>query len=280
MMEDRTAVLAVSTILLAGLVLGYVYLDTGDEPESMFQGERSPMDQRYVNEYEPLQQAEWQLEQELTDGTSVDIHEVTRYPGAEPTEQDLERAWNLYSETYTTAEANGWFDIENALDDGYRNFDDRHYVNEEYYFDDRNLDPQRPESLVYYPKPGSGDGDDAELVLAGVMYTMHDLEAEGEQVAGPLTVWHYHGLRERDCFSGRLDEGREFEIACNEGDMGEFRGPEMIHVWFLEHPEGPFASRMTIPDDRIEEPKMKAEEEFRSYAHEKYDRYMKGSRVD
>ena len=39
--------------------------------------------------------------------------------------------------------------------------------------------------------------------------------------------------------------------SCDEGVPAD-RSPEMIHVWFIEHPEGAFATTMRLTDDLID----------------------------
>lgn len=282
-MSKKLLIAAVVSLLLGGLVIGFGlgYLPAGDDegdpgPEAESQEDR----ERYANLYQPHEEPEWIPEDEVSLEDNA-MYEVTRYPDEEPTEEHIDEAWEVYKESYEGAEERGFFDFENAVDADYVEVDDIHYVNEEYYLNDENLNPYQPESLVYYDVPGSSDEDDK--VLAGIMYHTHELEAEGEQFGGPLTVWHYHTYPGDDmyCHESVLNTGTELDgYECAEDDTMKPRGGEMIHVWFVEHPKGPFSSDMgdlIDPEEVAEEyadgkpPKM-SEEEFKEYVLETHDR--------
>ena len=105
-----------------------------------------------------------------------------------------------------------------------------HYGNPAYLADGRVLDPERPENLVYLKH------DDGRLELLGVMYLAPI--GQGPAVGGPLTQWHVH---DDLCTSTRpvavvpiLPTG-----TCPEGTSPI--GYEMLHVWTVEHPDGPFS---------------------------------------
>ena len=116
---------------------------------------------------------------------------------------------------------------------------------------------------------------------------------EGEQIGGPLTVWHYHPVRtegrthnvpfyirelvNRSKSINSTDEffritGVEFK---NIEDYIENRRrtSEMIHVWFVEHPEGPFGTSMSVPVENLEKPEKMSKEEFKKHT---INRYRKG----
>jgi hypothetical protein len=134
------------------------------------------------------------------------------------------------------------------------------------------LEPSKPESLVYYKNPNN----ESEKLLAGFMFLVDSLEAEGEQVAGPLTVWHYHstpstGQGGTVCFNSTISRGRGFEsIDCSDNDLRKYRGPEMLHIWFIKHPEGPFATRMGIPSEYLKSPEKMSKKEFKRYTEKSY----------
>ena len=113
-------------------------------------------------------------------------------------------------------------------------------MSDEFLLDDRILDPQRPEFLMYY-RTRKG------MVLTGFMFFGRSIEDRGLQVGGPLTVWHYHVWNRRRCFRDGviaisfLKRGED----CPGGETG-YRSPEMMHVWLVDHPSGPFATRMHI----------------------------------
>jgi hypothetical protein len=112
-------------------------------------------------------------------------------------------------------------------------------------------------------------------------------DEEGEQVAGPLTVWHYHPMRTANypeyinqVVSRRSDietTGEVFDrIGSNFESVSEFsrkkdRTAEMMHVWFIEHPEGPFATTMSVPAENLQEPEKMTREQFEKYAMQKFN---------
>lgn len=87
-----------------------------------------------------------------------------------------------------------------------------HYLNSPYQRDEDVLYPDHIESLVY------GVTDRHGLVLIGGLYIMPRAGMHGPEVGGCLTRWHIHDL----------------------GD-GSHELPEMLHVWIVDMPGGPFA---------------------------------------
>lgn len=69
------------------------------------------------------------------------------------------------------------------------------------------------------------------------------LEARGPQVGGPLTLWHYHVWFRPKCLRGGLLSTGEGRNGCRDGEPSH-RSPEMLHLWFLDHPMGRFATTM------------------------------------
>jgi hypothetical protein len=61
--------------------------------------------------------------------------------------------------------------------------------------------------------------------------------------------------------------GTEFESAEEFAEERD-RTAEMMHVWFVEHPEGPFATSMSVPSQVLKEPEKMSEEEFKEYVME------------
>ncbi|MFI6902570.1 hypothetical protein ACIBKY_15035 [Nonomuraea sp. NPDC050394] len=97
--------------------------------------------------------------------------------------------------------------------------------------DDRVLDPTRPEALVYYRKPGGGS------ILLGAMYIMPP-GAQGPRIGGSLTHWHAH-----DDLCGLPGGGVAVlnpDGTCPKGTTKLPATPEMLHVWVVDYPEGPF----------------------------------------
>ena len=176
------------------------------------------------------------------------IYEVTTYPeGSRPTPDQIRAAEEVVARCFEAAVRHGWFQFKNGLDEGYTLLfgDKRHYVKPEYVFDDAVLDCDKPEFLMYYDTP-QGKG------LAGLMFYADTPTGWGPQLGGPLMVWHYHVwapiqcLRREMLLVGAADgQGR-----CEEG-VPTHRSPEMIHIWLIDRPKGPFTSSMYLPDEEI-----------------------------
>lgn len=176
------------------------------------------------------------------------IYEVSQYPpGTRPTPLQIQLARDLVDRCFEAAKRNGWFQFKNGLEQGYRLLfgDKRHYVKPAFVFDNAMLDCDRPEFLMYYDTP-RGKG------LAGLMFYADTATGWGAQVAGPLTIWHYHVWAPTQCLRRQLllvgtadENGR-----CASG-VPMHRSPEMVHVWFIDRPKGPFASSMHLKDEEI-----------------------------
>lgn len=188
-----------------------------------------------------------------------DIVEVTRYPDRNVTEEDIENAYNLYTESFKSAKQNDWFDIEAALSDGYYNWmrDPTHYPNNEFIINnDENLNPSEPEFL-YYQRPE----DSNKPILTGVMYLKDENYEHGSQPGGPLTIWHRHQYDMDICQVDQVLQKSQIHNDCS--FYSSERTAEMIHVWFIEHPDGQFATNMSFPKEYIEkEPEMMNRVEF------------------
>lgn len=199
----------------------------------------------FTSRFDPLQpeMRDWQpardVESSEVSGFQL-IFESTRYPDRVETTEDEARANDLRQQVFTSAKSHGWFDFEQAKRDGYYlMFDDQvHYVNEDFVTDDRTLDPERPEFLLFYET-------EYGQRLAAAMFLVPDRDEHGPQIAGPLSVWHHHLLAQPRCFLYDLiyiaDPGEDGE--CSSGTPF-VRSPEMMHVWFVDHPEGPFGTRL------------------------------------
>ena len=89
------------------------------------------------------------------DAPTMLLYEVTTHPDAEPTRDQAAQAEDLHARSLEAAKRHGWFDFRRGLEDGYELMfaDSEHYVNREYALDDRVLDPDRPEFLMYYETP-------------------------------------------------------------------------------------------------------------------------------
>ena len=110
---------------------------------------------------------------------------------------------------------------------------DSHASNEAYEHDDRVLDPERPESLVY------AMGTHGPILL-GAMFQMPGFGEVGPAVGGPLTVWHGH---EQICFS-LVPPGLTGIVSplggCPVGSLSMPRTVEMMHVWTVPGAPQPF----------------------------------------
>ena len=232
-----------------------------------------PTEERYVNVYEPGEPPKWIPESEFSmKNHSAGTYEVTRYPNAEPTQQDLEAAWRLYNRSFEAAEENGWFEFRQSTEDNYRQLTagNIHYINSKFYTDTKELAPNSPESLVYYKDPNN----ESNKILAGYMYLTESVNSEGVQFGGPLTVWHYHPAQKDDKKSLRsilrsdhIKKSSDFTNGSMKGD----RSREMIHVWFIKNPWGPFATNMGIPKESIKTPKKMGKKEFKNYLMSNYE---------
>ena len=200
----------------------------------------------HVSEYRGRERS-WKPESSFAkptpDPLRMVIYEVTRYPDMAPTKEQRESAQDLVQRSARAAERNGWFEYQNAVDDGYELIfgDKTHYAKSEYFLDDRLLDPDRPEVLMYY-------NTHKGKKLAGYMFYVRSRKERGPQIGGPLTVWHYHKWWEGPfcMLGGLLPVGNpDTNGVCSRGTVHE-TSPEMIHVWLIEHPEGRFATNMSL----------------------------------
>lgn len=250
--------------------------------------ERSNTDykDRYLNEYTPKKTPKWVSGENFSMDSDVNIYEVNKYPYTEPTEEQLEAAWELYNTSYNAAQRERLFNFKKARREGYKARDFIHHVNKEYYLDGETLNPNKPEGLVYYSNFSADEVEPDDAVLAGYVYVEDNLTSHGQQVGGPLTVWHFHPQNKPQCFASRLNKGFEFEgIECPKNSTKRKRSPEMIHVWFIKHPEGPFSTDIGSFEyaEQVYEkwngsggmPEKMSEKEFKSYAMESYNKHAK-----
>ncbi len=206
--------------------------------------------ERHARSFDRSSYGPWQPESNVTetppDGPAQIIWEVSYYPDQLPTEEQKAAATELRERSILAAQANGWFDYKTAVKDGFQRQwnDENHYYKWEYVTDDRVLDPEYPEYLMFYET-------DEGQVLAGFMFVTGEQMEQGPQPGGPLTVWHYHLASHPHCFRGGLIPlGHPEGGQCMEGVLST-RTPEMVHVWFIEHPEGRFATRMKLEPEML-----------------------------
>lgn len=109
-----------------------------------------------------------------------------------------------------------------------------HYLNPANMNDDKILDPDYPESLVF-------DTSVQPKRLAAAMFMLNagDTLADVPELGGKLTQWHVH---DNLCFAGARVAG--LTDAAGSCAPGLTKGPEvpMIHVWIEPHECGPFAA--------------------------------------
>jgi hypothetical protein len=110
-----------------------------------------------------------------------------------------------------------------------------HFTYPEYRHDGRDLDPQRPESVVFLNRK-----------LVAVMYQLEPGETMDDvpDIAGNLTMWHSHGnlcFKSNDLSSNDYFRGAGVTIGgrCLSGFQREVT--PMLHVWLVDNPCGPFA---------------------------------------
>jgi len=203
----------------------------------------SDNDQRYVKPLPPLQ-SEWKLKSEADIKYKRPfIYEVDKHRDENLTERDYKAAWELYNSTYEAARQKNWFDYGEGIENGYRNTYSRtHYVNLEYFHNNGSLNPERPEFLMYRTN------SENKKVLTGAMYMKNSVDKAGEQIAGSLTQWHYHTFAREKCYYNG------FSISVTDNCPNKYWGsksPEMIHVWFVDHPEGAFGTQMGVTQEIV-----------------------------
>jgi hypothetical protein len=129
-------------------------------------------------------------------------------------------------------------DVSVALADSYRPEKaaglDVHFDHEQRSADAAVLDPANPEQLVY-----AVAGDRAALL--GVVFRMRRAGERGPQIGGATTTWHAHNI----CV-GVLPPG--FGVVTPYGTCpfltAQVTLPEMMHVWIIDSPAGPFADSL------------------------------------
>ena len=130
-------------------------------------------------------------------------------------------------------------DVSVALAEGYRPAKagdglDVHFDHERRSADSAVLDPANPEQLVYAVAGGRS-------ALLGVVFRMPRAGERGPQIGGATTTWHAHNI----CV-GALPPG--FGVVTPYGTCPfltvQVTLPEMMHVWIVDSPAGPFADSL------------------------------------
>jgi hypothetical protein len=115
-----------------------------------------------------------------------------------------------------------------------------HYVNPTYYLDNRTLDVDRIESLVY------ARGPDGSLKLVGVMFMVRP-GLEPPDFGGPLTGWHLHDNLCINPSTWMVEALSDSPSGCPRGTVHVVTG-QMLHVWLVDTPAGVFAdAEQVIP---------------------------------
>jgi len=112
-----------------------------------------------------------------------------------------------------------------------------HYINRSFVDDDKILDPDFPESLVYQVDRATGTKK-----LAAAMYMLRngDTLADVPELGGALTQWHIHNNL---CYTtgGQVRGLTRPDGTCTPPLVKGAEVP-MIHVWIVPHKCGPFAA--------------------------------------
>lgn len=169
----------------------------------------------------------------------VDAIELSMFPpDAEPTEEQ-QRAADDFVATVRRLSSR-YLDSAVAEADGYRPDPafpgGDHWVNVDRLNDNDVLNPEKPEFVMYDPSTGA---------FLGVMF-VSPWERPGPQVGGPLSRWHRHDTGEL-CWKGQmpLTDVDSSPDDCPDGYRKRKGTPEMLHVWYVDTPDGPYATYMT-----------------------------------
>lgn len=250
--------------------------------------EKQATSERYVNtvsSLSPIPGRSWELYRPQYYNTSR-MYEVSRHPTQKVTISQLNNAWKLYNQTYIHAEESGLF---SGVPDDYRKVDQLHYVNLQLLHNTEDLNTRAPESLLYRQVNTSNGGSEQRLV--GAMYLRNDFN-HGEQVGGPLTVWHWHELSVDPACANtpttRLvtENLTDSEVQSvtpsnwNECDTRKSRTPEMLHVWFEKRPLGPFSTAMVSKKQPPSKYDKMNKSEFISYTLDRYAKHYQNSSVN
>jgi hypothetical protein len=179
--------------------------------------------------------------------TTTTGHDHTTLPAVGVTGAQLQAAVTLIDET--RAAVAKYMDLKAAIKAGYKpmeppQFEIVHYVNSAYMNEADVLNPSHVQSLIYFNgKHGP--------VLIGAMYIMPAIGDKGPEIGGQLTQWHHH---DNLCFDRKtgmvvafahdafFDNGG-LSGSCPAGSSNRST-PEMLHVWVIDNPDGPFGADM------------------------------------
>ncbi|MGD9704764.1 MAG: hypothetical protein AB7Q42_23860 [Acidimicrobiia bacterium] len=176
--------------------------------------------------------------------------DLSGVPGVTPEQQA--QAENLIAITLArlpkfadpaVAESLGWRSIGDALT-GHE-----HFINWALIDDDRMLDPDFPESLVYEVRNGK-----RTLVSAMFMLPTGSTLDTVPQIGGKLIQWHIH---DDLCFTPIVDgQARVIGLTDGQGNCSvgvKLTPVPMIHVWITPHRCGPFAALEGVGAGQVKE---------------------------
>ncbi len=112
-----------------------------------------------------------------------------------------------------------------------------HSENHHFLQDDRYVDPQHVETLIYANAPGRS------LVLIGVMFALRR-GMHGPSLGGPITRWHTHWVCARGKHRGLAPRP---DGSCPRGTRGR-QGSEMLHIWFTRDLRSAYAVHAPEPE--------------------------------
>ncbi|MGH9212531.1 MAG: hypothetical protein ACRD2C_17940 [Acidimicrobiales bacterium] len=134
-----------------------------------------------------------------------------------------------------------------------------HFVNWTLVDDDKVLDPDHPESLVYRV-----DGPERELVAAMFMLPTGTTLGDVPDLGGGLLQWHVH---DNLCFSADPVAPQVASVIPADSECPaptrRIQGGPMVHVWIEPHRCGPFAALEGIAGGQVAE----GEERLCDHAH-------------
>jgi hypothetical protein len=175
---------------------------------------------------------------ELTEDGS--LIEVSQWAPSDQASEEQRQAADSFARSAQAA-ARRFSDRNAAFAEGYVNvdgIDPYHYANKAFINDGVQLDPERPEFVMYDPETSE---------FLGVMF-LAPVGVRGEQIGGPLTVWHYHPAMGDMlvCWDGALPVDGAWDPTTETCRSGEQRAgsPDMLHVWAIPNALGPFGSDM------------------------------------
>jgi hypothetical protein len=178
-----------------------------------------------------------------TDGHAASMAPVTA--------AQLQAATSLYQDTKAAVQK--YRDLKAAIRAGYQPMEPTdleivHYINWQYMTQADILKPQHVQSLIYY---NGAHGP----ILIGAMYLMPSWGSPGPQIGGALTSWHHHdGLcvdkQSRLVVAAQgsaFFDKESWSRSCPPGTT-KWDTPDMLHVWLIDNPNGPFDSDMDPAD--------------------------------